>query len=220
VRIILLGPPGAGKGTQARRLADRYGLVIIGTGDIFRDHVARGTDLGRKAKEYMDRGEYVPDEIAVRMVLERLEQPDLGDGYILDGFPRTVPQAKALEGALAAAGHPLSCALNFRISDEMAVKRLTSRLTCPDCKRAYNLSFKPPRVEGVCDVCGGRLALRSDDDEATIRRRLEVYRAETEPLELYFWERGLLRDIDAEAAEEVVYGRMIEAMSDLLDLDA
>ena len=220
MRIILLGPPGAGKGTQARRLADRYGLVIIGTGDIFRDHVARGTDLGRKAKEYMDRGEYVPDEIAVRMVLERLEQPDLGDGYILDGFPRTVPQAKALEGALAAAGHPLSCALNFRISDEMAVKRLTSRLTCPDCKRAYNLSFKPPRVEGVCDVCGGRLALRSDDDEATIRRRLEVYRAETEPLELYFWERGLLRDIDAEAAEEVVYDRMIEAMSDLLDLDA
>jgi adenylate kinase len=220
VRIILLGPPGAGKGTQARRLADRYGLVIIGTGDIFRDHVARQTELGRKAKEYMDRGEYVPDEIAVRMVLERLEQPDLGDGYILDGFPRTVPQAKALEGALAAAGHPLSCALSFRISDEMAVKRLTSRLTCPNCKRAYNLSFKPPRVEGVCDVCGARLALRSDDDEATIRRRLEVYRAETEPLELYFWERGLLRDIDAEAAEEVVFDRTIEAMSDLLDLDA
>jgi adenylate kinase len=220
MRIVLLGPPGAGKGTQARRLADRYGLVIIGTGDIFRDHVARATPLGLEAKQYMDRGVYVPDEVAVRMVLERLEAPDAREGYILDGFPRTVPQAQALEGALAAAGHPLSCVLNFRISDEMAVKRLTSRLTCTDCRRAYNLAFKPPRVEGVCDVCGGRLALRSDDDEATILRRLDVYRTETEPLELYFWERGLLRDIDAEAPEEVVADRTIEAISDLLDLDA
>ncbi len=218
--IVLLGPPGAGKGTQARRLADRYGLQIIGTGDIFRDHVARGTPLGLEAKQYMDRGDYVPDEIAVRMVLERLDQPDAREGFILDGFPRTVPQAQALEGALAAAGRPLSCVLNFKIGDEMAVKRLTGRLTCPNCKRVYNLSFRPPRVEGICDVCGHELTLRSDDDEATIRRRLEVYRSETAPLVLYFWERGLLREIDAEAPEEVVADRTIEAVSDLLDLDA
>lgn len=219
MRIVLLGPPGAGKGTQARRLADRYSLAVIGTGDIFRDHVARGTALGLEAKKYMDRGEYVPDVIAVKMVLERLEAPDAREGFILDGFPRTVPQAQALERALAEAGRPLSCVLNFRIGDSMAVKRLTSRLTCPNCKRPYNLEFRRPRVEGICDVCGHQLVSRSDDDEATIRRRLEVYRRETEPLELYFWERGMLRDIDAEAAEEVVADRTIEAISDLSDLE-
>ena len=220
MRIVLLGPPGAGKGTQARRLSERYGLAIIGTGDIFRNHVARGTALGQSAKQYMDRGEYVPDEIAVEMVLDRLDQADCREGFILDGFPRTVPQAQALESALAGAGRPLSCVLNFKISDEMAVKRLTSRIVCPNCRRVYNLEFKRPRVEGVCDVCGHELRLRSDDDEATIRRRLEVYRRETQPLVLYFWERGLLRDIEADAPEEVVADRTIEAISDLLDLEA
>lgn len=217
MRVVLLGPPGAGKGTQAKRLAERYGLAIIGTGDIFRDHVARGTDLGIAAKEYMDRGEYVPDAIAVRMVLERLDRPDCREGFILDGFPRTVPQAQALERSLAEAGRPLHAVLNFKIGDAMVVKRLTNRLVCPNCKRPYNLEFKPPRVEGTCDVCGHELELRSDDDEATIRRRLEVYRRETEPLVLYFWERGLLRDIDAEAPEQVVYDRTVEALSDLLE---
>jgi len=220
MRIVLLGPPGAGKGTQARKLSERYGLPVIGTGDIFRDHVARATPLGLAAKEYMNRGDYVPDEIAVKMVLERLEQPDTREGFILDGFPRTVAQAQALEGALAATGRPLSAALNFKIGDEVAVKRLMSRIVCPNCKRVYNLEFKRPRVEGICDVCGHRLEPRSDDDEETIRRRLEVYRRETQPLVLYFWERGLLRDIDAEAPEEVVADHTIEALSDLLDLEA
>lgn len=219
MRIVLLGPPGAGKGTQAKRLAERYGLPIIGTGDIFRDHVARGTPLGLRAKAYMDRGDYVPDEIAVNMVLGRLREPDCRIGFILDGFPRTVPQAQALERALTEAGTPLDAVLNFKVSDEMVVKRLTNRLVCSSCARPYNLAFKPPRVEGVCDVCGGKLALRSDDDEGTILRRLEVYRRETEPLVLYFWERGLLRDIDAEAPEQVVFDRTIEALSDLLDVD-
>lgn len=217
MRIVLLGPPGAGKGTQAKRLAERYGLAIIGTGDIFRDHVARGTELGLQAKGYMDRGEYVPDAIAVQMVLDRLDHPDCREGFILDGFPRTVPQAQALERSLAEAGRPLHAVLNFKIGEAMVVKRLTNRLVCPSCKRPYNLEFKRPRIEGVCDVCGHELELRSDDDEPTIRRRLEVYRKETEPLVLYFWERGLLRDIDAEAAEQVVYDRTIEALSDLLD---
>lgn len=217
MRIVLFGPPGAGKGTQATRLAERHGLVVIGTGDIFRDHVARATPLGLEAKGYMDHGEYVPDEVAVKMVLERLEEPDAREGFILDGFPRTVPQARALEEALAASGRPLQRVLNFRIGDEVAVKRLTSRLTCPKCKRAYNLSSKPPRVEGVCDVCGAELTLRSDDEEATIRRRLEVYRNETAPLEEYFRERGLLLDIDAELPEQVVAERALEAVSDLSD---
>jgi adenylate kinase len=220
MRIVLLGPPGAGKGTQARRLSERYGLPIIGTGDIFREHVAKATELGLAAKEFMDRGDYVPDEIAVGMVLDRLEESDTREGFILDGFPRTVPQAKALEGALAAGGRPLSAVLNFKISDEVAVKRLMARLVCPNCGRVYNLEFKPPRVPGICDVCGHQLQSRSDDDEATIRRRLEVYRRETQPLVLYFWERGLLREINAEAPEEVVADRTIEAISDLLDLEA
>ncbi len=218
MRIVLLGPPGAGKGTQARRLADRYGLAVIGTGDIFRDQVHKGTPLGLEAKKYMNAGEYVPDEVAVKMVLSRLEEPDAREGFILDGFPRTVPQAQALESALAANGRPLSAVLNFRISDAMAVKRLAARLVCSKCKRTYNLEFKRPRAESVCDVCGGTLDLRTDDDEATVRRRLEVYRKDTEPLELYFWERGLLRDIDAEAREEIVTDRTIEAIADLIDL--
>jgi adenylate kinase len=166
----------------------------------------------------MDRGDYVPDEIAVKMVLERLEQADAREGFILDGFPRTVPQAQALERALAEAGRPLHAVLNFKIGDAMVVKRLTNRLVCPNCKRPYNLEFKPPRVESICDVCGAELQLRSDDDEVTIRRRLEVYRKETDPLVLYFWERGMLRDIDAEAAEQVVFDRTIEALSDLMDV--
>lgn len=217
MRIVLLGPPGAGKGTQARRLAERYGLAHIATGDIFRDQIARETALGLQAKEYYDRGEYVPDELTTKMVLERLERPDVREGFILDGYPRTVPQAQALELALAQKGQSLSAVLNFTISDAMVVKRLTARQVCPNCKRTYNTEFKPPRVAGICDVCGHKLVGRSDDDEATIQRRLGVYKRETAPLVLYFWERGLLRDIDAEAAEEVVAHRTIEAIADLVD---
>ncbi|MGH2634991.1 MAG: adenylate kinase [Actinomycetota bacterium] len=217
MRIILLGPPGAGKGTQARRLADRYGLAIIATGDIFREQITHATPLGLAAKEYVDRGEYVPDDITTKMVLGRLDEADAREGFILDGFPRTVPQAQALERALAAAGRPLSAVLNFKISDQIAVKRLMARLTCPNCKRSYNTEFKPPRVAGICDVCGHELLTRTDDDEATIQRRLEIYHRETKPLVLYFWERGLLRDIDSEAPEEVVADRTIEAIADLTE---
>jgi adenylate kinase len=217
MRIILLGPPGAGKGTQAKRLVDRYGLSWISTGDIFRDQIAKGTALGLQAKEYVDRGDYVPDDITTKMVLVRLDEPDAREGFILDGFPRTVPQAQALERALAAAGRPLDAVLNFKITDQVAVKRLMARLTCANCKRSYNLEFKPPRIQGVCDVCGHALHSRSDDDEATIQRRLEVYHRETKPLVLYFWERGLLRDIDSEAPEEVVGHRTIEAIADLTE---
>ena len=217
MRIILLGPPGAGKGTQARRLAERYGLAVIATGDIFREQIANETPLGLQAKEYYERGEYVPDGLTTALVLQRLERPDVREGFILDGYPRTVPQAQALEGFLAESGRSLDAVLNFKISDAVAVKRLMGRRVCSNCGRSYNIEFKPPRVEDVCDVCGHELTSRSDDDEATILRRLEVYHRETKPLVLYFWERGLLRDIDAEAPEEVVADRTIEAIADLLD---
>lgn len=217
MRIVLLGPPGAGKGTQGKRLAERYALAVVATGDIFREHVANGTELGLAANRYMDAGDYVPDDIAVRMVLDRLDEPDAREGFILDGFPRTVIQAQALENALAEAGRPLSAVLKFKIGDELAVKRLAGRWTCPKCRATYNMEFKPPRVAGVCDVCGSTLSRRSDDDEVTVRHRLDVYRRETEPLEFYFWERGLLREVDAEGSEDEVTDRTIEAIADLAD---
>jgi len=217
MRIILLGPPGAGKGTQARRLAERYALAIVATGDTFREQIAAETPIGLEAKAYVDAGEFVPDSITTRMVLARLDEPDAREGFILDGFPRTVPQAQSLESALERAGRGLSAVLNFKISDAVAVKRLMGRLVCPNCKRSYNVEFKPPRVAGICDVCGHALQSRSDDDEATIQHRLEVYHRETKPLVLYFWERGLLRDIDAEAPEQVVAHRTIEAIADLTE---
>jgi adenylate kinase len=217
MRIILLGPPGAGKGTQARRLAERYALAIVATGDTFREQIAAETPIGLEAKAYVDAGEFVPDSITTRMVLARLDETDAREGFILDGFPRTVPQAQSLESALERAGRGLSAVLNFKISDAVAVKRLMGRLVCPNCKRSYNVEFKPPRIAGICDVCGHALQSRTDDDEATIQHRLEVYHRETKPLVLYFWERGLLRDIDAEAAEQVVAHRTIEAIADLTE---
>jgi len=217
MRLVLLGPPGAGKGTQAARLAERFGAATIATGDLLREHVERGSAIGRYARGRMDRGEYVPDDLVVRMVMDRLEEPDAQKGFILDGFPRTVPQAQALEIALAEVDRPLSAVLKFTISDEVAVKRLANRWTCPGCRRTYNHAFKPPREEGVCDHDGVRLVRRADDEEVTVRRRLEVYREETEPLELFFWERGQLREVDADAPEEEVTERTLEAISDIVD---
>ena len=220
MRLVLLGPPGAGKGTQAARLAEKFTIATISTGDLLRDHVEKGTALGREARAYMDRGEYVTDDVVVRMVMRRLNDDDTRGGFILDGFPRTVPQAQALESALAEAGRPLSAVLKFKIGDGMAVKRLANRLTCPMCKRTYNLAFKPPHNDRLCDVDGTELTRRQDDDEVTVRRRIEVYREETQPLEFFYWERGLLREIDAEALEDVVTERTLEEIADIADAGA
>ncbi|MFN2544230.1 MAG: adenylate kinase [Actinomycetota bacterium] len=215
MRLVLLGPPGAGKGTQAHRLEDRFDVVLIGTGDIFRENVKGDTQLGREAKAYMEEGDLVPDDVVVRMVLDRLDQSDVGNGFILDGFPRTLGQAQSLENALAEQDRPLSAALKFVIPDEIAVKRLAGRRTCATCGRTYNVEFRPPAVESICDRCGDALIHRRDDEEATVRHRLEIYHRDTEPLEFFFWERGLLREVDAEGLEDEVTDRAVDALADL-----
>jgi adenylate kinase len=214
MRLVLLGPPGAGKGTQAARLVERFDIPQISTGDILRDHVQDGTRLGIKARSYMDRGEYVPDSLVVQMVMERLDEPDAEKGFILDGFPRTVPQAEALERALADVDRPLSSVLQYDIPDDMAVRRLSNRWTCPTCKRTYNLEFKPPAREGVCDFDGTPLERRSDDDELTVRRRLAIYREQTAPLQRFYSARGLLCVIDAQSKEDVVTERTLAVLAD------
>ncbi|MBI3648434.1 MAG: adenylate kinase [Actinobacteria bacterium] len=215
MRLVLLGPPGAGKGTQAIRIAQWLQIPHVSTGDLLREHVERGSRLGVRARAYMDRGEYVPDDVVVRMVMDRLEEPDAQKGFILDGFPRTVPQAQALEDALADAGRPLEAVLKFTIDDDMAIKRLSNRWLCPCCKRTYNMEFMRPQDGSSCDDDGCQLTRRSDDDEITVRRRLDVYRLETEPLELFYWERGLLREVDAQARLDLVTERTKEALSDI-----
>jgi adenylate kinase len=214
MRLVLLGPPGAGKGTQAQRLVDRFDIPQISTGDILREHVQAGTSLGIKARAFMDRGEYVSDHLVVQMVMDRLAEPDAQKGFFLDGFPRTVPQAQALEDALADAGQPLTAVLKFTISDDMAVLRLSNRWTCPSCKRTYNMEFKRPLNDTLCDVDETPLERRADDDELTVRRRLAVYEEQTEPLERFYADRGLLLVIDAQATEDLVSERTMAVLED------
>jgi adenylate kinase len=214
VRIVMLGPPGAGKGTQARRICERFEIELIGTGDIFRENVHRGTELGALAKTFMDAGELVPDDVVVGMVAAAL---DSLDGFILDGFPRTTGQAETLEVELDAMGRPLSTALAFAVSDELAVKRLAGRRTCSECGRVFNIEFDLPRVEGVCDRCGGELIHREDDEEHTVRHRIEIYHKSTEPLIEFYSSRNLLRRVDADGTEDEVTDRAIAALGDLVE---
>lgn len=204
VNLILLGPPGAGKGTQAERISEFYGIPHISTGDIFRENLKRGTELGLKAKEYMDRGELVPDEVVVGIVRNRLAEPDCEGGFVLDGFPRTVAQADALRDMLVGMGRSIHHVLNIQVPDEMVVERLTARRTCRACGAVYHLKFNPPRKEGRCDACGGELYVRDDDREETVRARLEEYKAKTQPLIDYYRAEGLLRDIDGTASVDEV----------------
>jgi adenylate kinase len=210
VRIVLLGPPGAGKGTQAYRLATRYHIPLISTGDIFRRNVEEGSDLGKKAKSYMDDGELIPDDIVVEMMVRALDAT--GGGFIMDGFPRTIPQAEKLEDRMVEKNMRLTAAIAFVIDDEIAVKRVAGRRTCMVCQRPYNVAISRPREAGICDRCGGKLMQREDDREKTVRHRLEVYHRQTQPLMAFYGERGLLREIQAEGSLDEVTERAIEAL--------
>ena len=212
MRLVLLGPPGAGKGTQGLLLAERYRIPQISTGDTLRDHVQRGSKLGIAARSFMDRGEYVPDDVVVSMVMHRFAESDATEGFILDGFPRTVAQAEALERALDQAREPLTAVLKYSIGGDLAVRRLLGRMTCSNCGRTYHAEFKPPATDGVCDVCGGRLERRADDDELTIRRRLAVYRQQAAPLEMFYVERDILYVIDADGTPEEVLERTVKML--------
>lgn len=197
---MMLGPPGSGKGTQAKRLVGVLGIPHVSSGDLFRHHLSEETELGQLAQGYMERGELVPDYVTVKMVIKRISQPDCEDGVILDGFPRTLAQAEALDEALAGRGLAVTIVPLIEVSDEEVIRRLTARRVCEDCGAVFNLVFDPPAQEGVCDVCGGALYQREDDNPETVRHRLYTYYKETSPLIGYYFARDLLVEIDGEQA--------------------
>jgi adenylate kinase len=216
LNLILLGPPGAGKGTQAERLQADFGLAHISTGDMLRDQVANGSELGREAKSYMDKGELVPDEVIVGMLIERIEQPDAREGFLLDGFPRNESQAEALDEALRSGGRELTAVLMIAVPDEELLRRLTGRRVCvKNPTHIYHVEFDPPKHEGICDQDGARLIQRDDDSEPTIKRRLEVYHAQTAPLIDYYENTGQLRRFDGTRTPDEVHRHLRATLATL-----
>lgn len=204
MKLIVLGAPGAGKGTQALMLSEKYNVLHISTGDIFRSNIKQGTELGKKAKEYIDAGMLVPDELTLSLIMDRLHQPDCEGGYILDGFPRTIPQAERLTEALKADGEELTAVLDIEVPDEVIVERMAGRRICPACGDSYHTKYHAPKVEGICDRCGSEVIQREDDKPATVLKRLEVYREQTEPIVGYYRERGKEERIDSSQPLEEV----------------
>jgi len=214
-RVVLLGPPGAGKGTQAKLLQDLYGAAQISTGDILRKAVADKTPLGQQAAEFINSGALVPDGVIVNLVGERLKEPDCAKGFLLDGFPRTIPQAESLDAMLKQAGLSLNSVLSVQVPEAIIVERLAGRRTCRQCGAMCHAKFDPPRQAGICDRCGGALYQRDDDKEQTIANRLKVYERQTAPLVDYYRERGLLKSIDGVGDIAEIRARVIEALGDL-----
>ena len=205
MKIIMLGAPGAGKGTQAKMIADKYGVPHISTGDIFRANIKNGTELGMEAKKYMDQGLLVPDELTVRILLDRVAQDDCKNGYVLDGFPRTIPQAEVLDSELTKLGDHIDYAINVDVPDENIVKRMSGRRACLTCGATYHIEHVPPKKEGICDVCGSELVLRDDDKPETVKNRLNVYHEQTQPLIDFYSEKGVLKTVDGTVPMEEVF---------------
>ncbi|RRD95648.1 adenylate kinase [Clostridiales bacterium COT073_COT-073] len=196
MNIIMLGAPGAGKGTQAKRLAEGYGIPHISTGDILRSNISRGTELGQKAKGFIDAGALVPDDLVIQLVADRLEEEDAKAGFIFDGFPRTIPQAQSLDQMLKEKGRKIEFAVNIDVPDQVIVERMSGRRFCINCGASYHTEYLKPQTEGVCDKCEGELALRKDDEPETVLKRLEVYHDQTEPLIAYYRNNGVLKEVD------------------------
>ncbi|MBQ0028350.1 MAG: adenylate kinase [Lachnospiraceae bacterium] len=196
MKIIMLGAPGAGKGTQAKMIAEKYSIPHISTGDIFRANIKGGTELGMEAKKYMDQGQLVPDELTVKILLDRVAQDDCKNGYVLDGFPRTIPQAEVLDEALTKLGEKIDFAIDVDVPDENIINRMGGRRACVTCGATYHLVHVPPKTEGICDKCGAELILRDDDKPETVKKRLDVYHAQTQPLIEYYTAKGILNTVD------------------------
>ena len=205
MKIIMLGAPGAGKGTQAKRIADKYSIPHISTGDIFRANIKNGTELGKKAKEYMDKGMLVPDELTVDLVIDRVKSEDCQNGYVLDGFPRTIPQAEALDVALGKRDEKIDFAVNVEVPDENIVNRMSGRRACVGCGATYHLVYAPTKKEDICDTCEGELILRADDKPETVQSRLEVYHNQTQPLIEYYTNKNVLKEVDGTIDIEKVF---------------
>ncbi len=205
MNLILLGPPGSGKGTQAKKIVEKYGIPQISTGDMLREAVAKGTELGKEAKKYMDAGQLVPDEVVIGIVKERLQQPDCEKGFILDGFPRTIAQAEALDKILEEMGKKIDAVINIQVPEEEVVKRIVYRRTCKNCGAVYHLIYNPPKEDNKCDKCGGELYQRDDDKEETVRKRYKVYKEQTEPLVEYYAKKGILYNIDGTKSIDEVF---------------
>ncbi len=205
MKIIMLGAPGAGKGTQAKQISSKYDIPHISTGDIFRANIKNGTELGKKAKEFMDKGALVPDELTCDLVMDRIKQDDCKNGFVLDGFPRTIPQAEALTAALEKIGEKMDFAINVDVPDENIVNRMSGRRACLECGATYHIVSIPPKKEGICDNCGSELVLRDDDKPETVQKRLDVYHEQTQPLIDYYDKQGILKTVDGTVPMEQVF---------------
>lgn len=212
MKIIMLGAPGAGKGTQAKKIAAKYHIPHVSTGDIFRANIKNGTELGMKAKSFMDAGGLVPDEITIGMLLDRIHESDCENGYVLDGFPRTIPQAQSLTKALGDMGESIDYAINVDVPDENIISRMSGRRACLACGATYHIEFNPPKKEGVCDVCGQQLVLRDDDKPETVKKRLQVYHDQTQPLIEYYQKAGVLAEADGTMDMEDVFQAIVKIL--------
>ena len=214
MKIIMLGAPGAGKGTQAKKIADKYQIPHISTGDIFRANIKNGTELGKKAKTYMDQGLLVPDELVVDLVVDRLSQDDCANGCVLDGFPRTIPQAESLDAALGAKGEAIDYAIDVDVPDENIINRMSGRRACVACGATYHIVHIPTKVEGICDRCGEKLILRDDDKPETVKKRLDVYHAQTQPLIDYYTTKNVLKSVDGTQDMEDVFKAIVRILGE------
>lgn len=212
MKIIMLGAPGAGKGTQADKICAKYNIPHISTGDIFRANIKNNTELGRKAKEYMDKGLLVPDELVVDLVVDRVKADDCSNGYVLDGFPRTIPQAEALDEALSSMGEKVDFAINVEVPDENIINRMSGRRACVTCGATYHIVYAPTKAEGICDKCGSELILRDDDKPETVKKRLDVYHDQTQPLIDYYTAKGVLKEVDGTQDMEKVFSDIVNIL--------